>query len=298
MFSSVASWPAYRCLRRQVTWFGISISSRIFHSFVIHRVKGFSVVNEAEVNIFPEFSHFFYDPTDVGNLISGSSPFSKSSLNIWKFPVHVLLKPDLENFEHYFTSMWDKGNCAVVWTFFGIALLGVEVKTDFFQSCGHCWVFQICWYIKCSTLTALSFRIWSISAGIPSLPFCLFRVMLPKAHLTSNSRMSGSRWVITPPWLSASYTQILLMRLVWPQNPLELIATQNKILELIGAHHLLSSSVGWLLCPNVAAGVFRCLTWSSADLNSHSHTQTLKANAFWAKNKVDIKVCLNKSSLF
>ena len=65
---------------------------------VIHTVKGFSVVNEAEVDVFLEFSSFFYDPTDVGNLISGSSAFSKSSLNIWKFTVHVLLKPGLEKF--------------------------------------------------------------------------------------------------------------------------------------------------------------------------------------------------------
>ena len=69
---------------------------------VIHTIKGFSVVNEAEVDVFLEFSFFFYDPTDVGNLISGSSAFSKSSLNSWKFSVHVLLKPGLENFEHYF----------------------------------------------------------------------------------------------------------------------------------------------------------------------------------------------------
>ena len=72
---------------------------------VIHIVKGFSVVNEAEVDIFLEFSCFFYDPKDVGNLISGSSAFFKSSFNIWKFSVHVRLKPSLENFEHYFASM-------------------------------------------------------------------------------------------------------------------------------------------------------------------------------------------------
>ena len=79
---------------------------KIFPQFVvIHTVKGFSIVNEAEVDIFLEFSCFFYDPTNVGSLISGSSAFSKSSLNIWKFSVHVLLKPNLENFEHYFASM-------------------------------------------------------------------------------------------------------------------------------------------------------------------------------------------------
>ena len=72
---------------------------------VIHKVKGVSIVNEAEEDVFLEFSCFFYDPADVGSLISGSSAFSKTSLNIWKFMVHVLLKPGLENFEHYFTSM-------------------------------------------------------------------------------------------------------------------------------------------------------------------------------------------------
>ena len=77
-----------------------------FPKFVAsHTVKGFNVVNEAEVDIYLEFSCFFYDQTDVGNLISGSSAFSKSSLNIWKFSVHVLLKPSLENFEHYFASV-------------------------------------------------------------------------------------------------------------------------------------------------------------------------------------------------
>ena len=90
---------------------------------MIHTVKDFSVVNEAEVDVFLEFSCFSYDPTDVGNLISGSSAFSKSSLNISKFSVHVLLKPSLENFEHYFASMWDECNCVVGWTFFGIAFL-------------------------------------------------------------------------------------------------------------------------------------------------------------------------------
>ena len=83
--------------------------SHLFNNFpqfvVICTVKGFGVVSKAEVDVFLELSCFFYDPVDVGNLISGSSAFSKTSLNIWKFTVHVLLKPGLENFEHYFTSM-------------------------------------------------------------------------------------------------------------------------------------------------------------------------------------------------
>ena len=80
------------------------------------------------------------------------------------------------------------------------------MKTDFFQSCGRCWVFQICWHTECSTFTASSFRVWNSSARIPSPPLALFVVMLlPKAHLTLHSRMSGSRWVITPLWLSGSW---------------------------------------------------------------------------------------------
>ena len=83
--------------------------SPLFKNFpqfvVIHKVKGFGTVNKAEVDVFLEFSCFFDDPTDVGNLISGSSAFSKSSLNIWNFLVHVLLKPHLENFEPYFASV-------------------------------------------------------------------------------------------------------------------------------------------------------------------------------------------------
>jgi len=97
-------------------------------------------INKAEIDVFLELSCFFHDRVDVGNLISGSSAFSKTSLNIWKFTVHVLLKPGLENFEHYFTSMWDKCNCAVVWAFFGIAFLWDWNENWPFHSCGHYWV--------------------------------------------------------------------------------------------------------------------------------------------------------------
>ena len=81
---------------------------------MIHTVKGFGIVNKAEIDVSLELSCFFDDPMDVGNLISGSSAFSKSRLNIWKFSVHILLKPGLENFEHYFTSVRDECNCVVV----------------------------------------------------------------------------------------------------------------------------------------------------------------------------------------
>ena len=100
----------------QMVWY-----SYLFQNFpqfiVIHTVKGFCIVNKAEVDVLLELSCFFKDPMDVGNLISGSSAFSKSNLNIWKFTVHVLLKSGLENFEHYFAIVWDECHCVVVWTF-------------------------------------------------------------------------------------------------------------------------------------------------------------------------------------
>ena len=90
---------------------------------VIHTVKGFSIVREAEVDAFLEFPCFRYDPINASNLISGSSAFSKSSLYIWKFLFHILLKPGLKGFEHYLASIWNKCNGPVVWTSFGIAFL-------------------------------------------------------------------------------------------------------------------------------------------------------------------------------
>ena len=104
----------------QVVWYSHPFKN--FPQFaVIPAVKGFGIVNKADV--FLELSCFFDDPADVGDLISGSSASSKTSLNIWKFMVHVLLKPGSENFEHYFASMWNERNWVVVWTFFEIALL-------------------------------------------------------------------------------------------------------------------------------------------------------------------------------
>ena len=106
----------------KVVWYSYLLKN--FPQFVvIYTVKGFGVINKAKVDVFLELSCFFCNPVDIGNLISGSSAFSKYSLNIWKFTVHVLLKPGLENFEHCFASMWNECNCTVTWIFFCIAFL-------------------------------------------------------------------------------------------------------------------------------------------------------------------------------
>ena len=166
----------------QVVWYS-HLSQNFPQFIVIHTVKGFGLVNKAEIDVFLELSCFFDDPVDVGNLISGFSAFSKTSLNIWKFPIHILLKPGLENLELYFTSVWDWYNCVVVWAFFGIAFLW-----DWHEN----WPFPVLWpllgfpnlHIECSTFTASSLRIWNSLTGIPYPPLALFVVMLPKVHLT------------------------------------------------------------------------------------------------------------------
>ena len=127
----------------QVRWSRIPISFRIFQFILIHTVKDFGIVNKAEVDVFLELSCFFNDPTEVGNLISTSSGFSKSSLNIWKFTVHVILKPGLQNFEHYFISVWDECNCAVVWAVayclsIYLSSMGREKERENWAFCSKC----------------------------------------------------------------------------------------------------------------------------------------------------------------
>ena len=139
---------------------------------------------------------------------------------IWSLLALPFLKPAWTSGSSWFTYCW-----SLAWRILNITLLacelsaivqsfehslplpffGIGMTTDLFQSCGHCWVFQICWHIECSTFKASSFRIWNSSVGIPSSPLALFLVILPKEHLTSYSRISGFRWVITPLWWSGSW---------------------------------------------------------------------------------------------
>ena len=141
--------------------------------------------------------------------ISGFSAFSNSA---WT--------PGSSKFMYYWSIAWRILSIillvcemsAIVWYCehcLALPFFDIEMKGDLFQSCGHCWIFQICWRIECSTLTASSFRIWNSSAEIPSPPLALLVLMLLKAHLASHSRMSASRWVTTPSWLSGSWRSFL-----------------------------------------------------------------------------------------
>ena len=129
--------------------------------------------------------------------IYGTSRFRYCWRLAWRILSITLLACEMsaivQSFEH-----------SLAWLFFGIGM-----NTDIFLSCGQCWVLQICWHIECSTFTASSFRIWNSSTGMPSPPLALFVVMLSKAHLTSHSRISGSRWVITLSWWSGLWRSFL-----------------------------------------------------------------------------------------
>ena len=194
----------------QVVWY-----SHLFQNFpqfiVIHTVKGFGIVNKAEIDIFSGTLLLFQWSSGCWQFDLWFLCLFKTSLNITKFTVNVLLKPGFENFENYFTSVWDDCNCVVVWAFFGIAFLW-----DWNEDC-H---FPVLWpLLSFPNLLAywvqhfhsIIFRIWNSSTGIPSLPLTLFVLMLPKAHLALHSKMSGSSWVcvITPSWLSGSWSSFL-----------------------------------------------------------------------------------------
>ena len=161
----------------QVVWYS-HLFQNVPQFIVIHIVKGFGIVNKAEVDVFLELSCFFDDPADVA---------------IWSLVPLPLLKTAWTSGSSWFTYCW-----SLAWRIWGITLLpcemseivqhfehslallyfGTGMKTDLFQSCGHCWVFRICWHTECSIFTASSFKIWNSSTGIPSPPLALFIVML------------------------------------------------------------------------------------------------------------------------
>ena len=183
----------------QVIWY-----SHPFEDFlqfvVIHTVKGFGIVNKTKRGLFLEIPCSFHDPEDVGNLNVRSFAFFKSVLNIWKFMVHVMLQCSMQDFEYNLATMGDECNWPVVWTFFSTTLLGNWDEDWPFPVATAISKFpvQICWHIECSTLIASSFRIWNSSAGLSSPTLGLSTAVLPESLYTSQSRMSGSGWVITP----------------------------------------------------------------------------------------------------
>ena len=176
---------------------------------MIHIFRGFIVVSDVEVGTFLEFPLFSmiqwilatWSLVPLALLNSAWTSRSSQLMYGWSLAWRILS----------ITLLACKMS-TIVWQcqhFLALPFFGIGMKIELFQYCGHCWVFQICWHTECNTLTALSFRIGNNSAGISSPLPALFVVMLPKAHLTSQSRMSGSRWVMTPSWLSGSLRSFL-----------------------------------------------------------------------------------------
>ena len=156
----------------------------------------------------------------------------------------------LSDFHFHFTSMGDECDCPMAWTLV-LRFLGTGMRIDLFQSCGHCWVFQICWHMECSTLIISSFRVFNSSIGITSHQLALLTAVLPKTNLTSHSRMFGSGWLTTCPYLNSSSKSLLC-----------------------------SSSMCILLIPS----------WSLQRLLSLYHFYPLMC-PFWVKCSLDISIC-------
>ena len=166
----------------KVVWYSHLLKN--FPQFVvIHTVKGFSIVNEGKVDIFLKFPCFLYDQWMLAIWSLIPLPFLNPPCTLGSFWFMYCWNLAWRIFEHNLTSMQNECNCMLVWTKKHCPSLGREWKF-LFQSYGHCWVFQICWHIECSTLTALFFRILNSSAEIPSVPVTLLIVIFPKAPFT------------------------------------------------------------------------------------------------------------------
>ena len=170
---------------------------------MIHTVKGFSIVDSTKIDFFfPEIPLFLYIPMNVGNLIQidpiSSYSFSKHSLDIWKFLVQQCWSLACKILCMIFLAL--KMSATFWWLVHSLVtlFLGIGMRIDLFQSCVHCWVFQICWYNDCKTLMTSSFRDLNSSAGMPSHPLASLTALLLKTHLTLHSRMSFYGWLTTP----------------------------------------------------------------------------------------------------
>ena len=203
----IASWPTYRFLRRQVRWSGYRHLFKNFPVCCNPHSQRLSCSRCSRGRYFSRTPFFLYDTTNVGNLISVSFASLKPSWYMWKFLVYIMLKPSFKDFEHNLVSMWNEHNCMVVWSFVGIAILWDWNENWPFPvfSCCPCWVLQIYWHIKCSTLTASSFRIWNSLHAISSSPLSLFIAMLPKANFTLQNV-----------WLCVSDRTIMVIQVIRP----------------------------------------------------------------------------------
>ena len=205
---AVASWPAHKFLRRQVRWSGIPTTLRIFHNLL------WSTQSKALAQSIKQKQMFLWT--------SLAFPMIQQMLAIWSLVPLPFLNAacisessqftycrglTLKDFEHNLAGMWNDCNCTIIWM--TLPFIGIGMKTDLFQSYGHCCVFQICWHNECSTFTASHFRIWNNSAVIPSPPLALFVVVLPKVYLASHSTMSGFRRATTSSWLTQSLRAFL-----------------------------------------------------------------------------------------
>ena len=232
---TVASWPAYRFLRRQVRWSGIPIFLRVFHSLSWSTQRLWR--SQWNKYVFFWNSHAFPIIQRMWPVWSLVPLTSKPNLNIWRFSIQVLEKPSLRILSMSLPS-WEM-NATVQWFEHSLVLLFLATGNGGwpFPDLWPLLVFQICWHIERNTLIedlVKSFRILNSSAGIPSSPLPLLAAMLPKAPLTSHSRMSGFGWVTTPSWLSRPLRCFVLF---WIVLHIPSISSWS-LLVLLGLYHV------------------------------------------------------------
>ena len=194
----------------QVVWYFHLLKN--FPQFVlICTVKHFRIINKVEIVVFLELSYFYYDPTNAGNLISGSSAFSNPGFNIWKFMVHILLKPGTGEFWALLWSCvrWMK-LCSSLNIICHCPSLGLEWKLTFSSPVVTVSLSKLADILSATLSQHILLGPEYSLVGTPSPPLALCVLMLPKAHLTSHPRMSHSRWVIPPSWLSQSWRSFLV----------------------------------------------------------------------------------------
>ena len=211
---------------------------------MIYTVKGFSVIDDTEIVFFffsLKFPCFLYNPANVVSLISSSSSLSKPSWDILKFLIHTMLKPGVQDFKY------DEMSATVHWLAHSLVLLflGIGMKIDLFQFCGHFWVFQICWHMNAKSWWHPPLGIWVVLLEFHHIHLALLTAVLLRDHLPLHSRMSGFGWLTTPQQVSSSLIYFYTVFSVYSFHLFLISSASTRSLQSLHFFPLLCPFLGW-----------------------------------------------------